>query len=1231
MKSRHSSNFENSQAKICRDKCINVLFCDISIPRHYHPSININTLINGWSIQIRTAENNVIHMAGNQYIMDAITECESIVGPENGTLPVLLSQNSNIENSNKNDKQSGIRLKNSHAIRLINYSKYMTDEKVNDCNGKRKAYEPRKFYMKRKLSKSISQVTNTIFKINRDKNGDFISKFSSLNSFYVENDEIKIKKEINFPDEESIHELDVYENANIFNQNLIPLPQDKNTLIKGQLKPIKGEIETINDTYVKKQINDYTLTIQDKKNYDKKNFLNIPISNAIKSRGENIAHIFGSIGANGKPIEPGNIDNYTKRLNSQNENGRNNFGLDSKNVKKLDRTDGLLSMALKKKQKNLLNNEIINHGTWKHSKTIDSKLRKNYQNIQFLKMENQKNENIDKCNNYNNETITETPKIILESKDKHSTDDEKIEIYVVDNVTFLYKFGLKYPNSFCKLQLRKEFYSPTEPIIEENLEIIFDQLLSDILDTHCVKISKERRMFALLFLDRHKINRQTDPKSIPMDVKLELTKSIKNSDTYFCRYYHIYNSKDKNCHLLGIHSNFIIFAQKSHWENKHNIIIEKIMWYNQILALYCPSKYSLLVKTKRKTRVIYASNAKQINLLIEAFLTEIESNNVYVEFIRNVVSDDENFLSCKKGQLAKLEEISEFDGYYYGNYKDKKGYIDPVNVTPVPLYNVPSELFQEKFIKYEDEIKKSENYKWMHNSLLKFGVEHFRRQNIGPLNQNIKYHTRDEDNTEAVKEKLRWTNGYLKDSLINFNDPHINKLAVRSFKYIHTFMEDSQKKNKYELVMWPLKKSKQCSYLKDEIICQICKQLIDNYSLEAESVHMGFVQLYILTLYFLPSIRLINAVKDFLYTAKNIIYPPYKDLIQSIIYHLQVPETKLYQNNLSKKEFNNILNSVIYQENIYLISEKCFTCKIQSLSTARDILLKYNKCYPFEEDDTIENYKVYMIFHDTKSNNKCKIPLLLNDYINDVKNLHDINYKKGRPIYLIIKVHNLDKFDLKNLRNDFHINEQFNQVMNYYLSGYYIADVPNNLSKNGICNQISILSAIVQKFSSLNSTKKYIKKILPKYIETVAKLPTNEWVSRIYQANQHFNTHLEHDSLYLQRLFLNILSKWPLYGFIFQNVKMSNSPEDHLLAINNTNFVIINNKSVNSYKIDEIKSLKLEKKMKTPFEEQMLLNINTINNQNIQISSHTKYDVHYSNYELISEFSISSSNSKIVP
>ncbi|KAL2298864.1 hypothetical protein Nmel_014472 [Mimus melanotis] len=129
--------------------------------------------------------------------------------------------------------------------------------------------------------------------------------------------------------------------------------------------------------------------------------------------------------------------------------------------------------------------------------------------------------------------------------------------------------------------------------------------------------------------------------------------------------------------------------------------------------------------------------------------------------------------------------------------------------------------------------------------MLAFAQRHFRAAQRGTTDsRGMK--------VPSVLEMLTFTKIPIQESLIEFVDGGLNKLAAEAFQAVMKFMGDHPLRGQTELdvVCTILKLCAEHEVLRDEVYCQITKQITNNTSSKPDSCQRGWRLLYILAAYY---------------------------------------------------------------------------------------------------------------------------------------------------------------------------------------------------------------------------------------------------------------------------------------------------------------------------------------------------------------------------------------------
>eukprot|EP00127_Corallochytrium_limacisporum_P001319 Clim_evm9s51 gene=Clim_evmTU9s51 len=157
--------------------------------------------------------------------------------------------------------------------------------------------------------------------------------------------------------------------------------------------------------------------------------------------------------------------------------------------------------------------------------------------------------------------------------------------------------------------------------------------------------------------------------------------------------------------------------------------------------------------------------------------------------------------------------------------------------------------------------KRRERHKRQAFSFVEFGIRHFRSMHVcdkrmKPIGKEISL---DGLSNERLATIVQFTEYPIKDSLLKFmdKDKTIRTSAVITFTEIMKFMGDyPTKRSDYETFLTVLKIGHQNKALPDEVYCQLMKQLTNNRSSAPSAPAKGWSMLAMMTMYLVPTVAL---------------------------------------------------------------------------------------------------------------------------------------------------------------------------------------------------------------------------------------------------------------------------------------------------------------------------------------------------------------------------------------
>uniref|UniRef100_A0AAX7UBA0 Myosin XVAb n=1 Tax=Astatotilapia calliptera TaxID=8154 RepID=A0AAX7UBA0_ASTCA len=388
-----------------------------------------------------------------------------------------------------------------------------------------------------------------------------------------------------------------------------------------------------------------------------------------------------------------------------------------------------------------------------------------------------------------------------------------------------------YTNVPWRLYLRKEVFYPKDsfnsPLV---LDLIFKQIVNDTLSEACVRVTRdERQKMKALFGSLQNM----DP--VEEHVKKTVVTAARETwEIYFSRLFPASGSVGTGVQVLSVsHSGIkLLKTVKSSATAPDYFRVLRPYTYADILFVTIPSENMLEFNLTNEKLILFSTKAPQVKHLIDMFINEIKKDSDYVIAERNFVTDERSMLSFHKGDIIRLQVMDGLEkGYSYGCVVRKK-------------------------VVFLEELKRdTQDFGW------KFGAV-FGRSGAFPaecvhpvappdflsLPLDRKSEPRGGAGQFAVfavvtlrpHRVVRVTflvlcsplQTPLTESLIEFTDPAMNRVAADLFLSMMRFMGDSPLRGltEQEVVSTFLKLIREFSLMRDEAYCQLLKQLTTNTS-----------------------------------------------------------------------------------------------------------------------------------------------------------------------------------------------------------------------------------------------------------------------------------------------------------------------------------------------------------------------------------------------------------------
>ncbi|KAK1886356.1 Unconventional myosin-XV, partial [Dissostichus eleginoides] len=457
-----------------------------------------------------------------------------------------------------------------------------------------------------------------------------------------------------------------------------------------------------------------------------------------------------------------------------------------------------------------------------------------------------------------------------------------------------------YTNVPWRLYLRKEVFYPKDsfnnPLV---LDLIFKQIVNDTLSEACVRITRDERQKMKGLFAKHAVEQNMDP--VEEHVKKTIVTAARETwEIYFSRLFPASGSVGTGVQVLSVsHSGIkLLKTVKSSAAAPDYFRVLRPYTYADILFVTIPSENMLEFNLTNEKLILFSAKAPQVKHLIDTFINEIKKDSDYVIAERNFVTDDRSMLSFHKGDIIRLQVMDGLEkGYNYGCVVRKKVVfleelkretqdfafpaecvhaVAPPDFLSLPLdrkseprggagqFNVSSavavavastmaahEIDQtiekvsiDGFAEGDLDERALQDSKY---DMLEFAKKYFRQGN-NMKGDSMKGKSKNRDSREPT-EMIKFSKTPLTESLIEFTDMAMNRVAADLFQSVMRFMGDapSRGSTEQEVITTFLKLIGEFTLMRDEAYCQLLKQLTANTSSKPDSCQRGWRLLYILT------------------------------------------------------------------------------------------------------------------------------------------------------------------------------------------------------------------------------------------------------------------------------------------------------------------------------------------------------------------------------------------------
>ncbi|XP_026865148.2 myosin VIIAa [Electrophorus electricus] len=722
--------------------------------------------------------------------------------------------------------------------------------------------------------------------------------------------------------------------------------------------------------------------------------------------------------------------------------------------------------------------------------------------------------------------------------------------------------GVKFGEYRCDREDLAELASQ-QYYVDYGSEILLERLLSLIpsyVPDRDISSTKTVEKWAHFIMAAHKKGIYTQKHVDPQKVKEEVVDFARYKwPLLFSRFYEAFKfsgpSLPKNDVIVAVNWTGVYFV-----DEQEQVLLE--LSFPEINAVSSSSGGKLLgqsftVATIKGDEYTFTSNnAEDIRDLIVTFLEGLRRRSKFVVALQDnpsPVGDDATFLSFAKGDLIILDQDTGeqvmTSGWAHGvNDRTKqKGdfpadcvYVLPTVTRPqldiVALVTMTPDQRQESIrvsqVVLPESVEREKPY-----TLEEFSYDHFRPPPKHTLSRVMITKNRGKDKLwSCTREPLKQP--LLKKVLAH---EELSQEACMAFIAIMKYMGDYPSKRTRsvnELTDQIFEGALKAEPMKDEIFCQILKQLTDNHVKYSEE--KGWELLWLCTGLFPPSNVLLPHVQRFLQSKKH--HPLAPDCMQRLQKALRNGSRK-YPPHLVEVEAIQHKTTQIFHK-VYFPDDTDEAFEVESSTKAKDFCLNISGRLLLKSP---EGFSLFVKISDKV------ISVPEGDFFFDfVRHLTD-RIKKARPAKDgIVPSLTYQVFFMKKLwTSTIPGKDSFaDSIFHYY------QELPKYLRGYHKCSRDEVfqLAALIYRVkfeddkSYFPSIPKLLKELIPH--DLIRQLSPDDWKRSILA---YFNKQAGKSREEAKLMFLKIIFKWPTFGSAFFEVKQTtepNLPEILLIAIN---------------------------------------------------------------------------------
>ncbi|XP_054246854.1 unconventional myosin-XV [Indicator indicator] len=790
-----------------------------------------------------------------------------------------------------------------------------------------------------------------------------------------------------------------------------------------------------------------------------------------------------------------------------------------------------------------------------------------------------------------------------------------------------------YHNVPWRIYIRKEVFYPKDSINNPLLlDLIFRQIFSDTLSDTCIRISQEERLRLKSLFAENKLD-SFSPVATESVKREIITAARDGCEVYFSRLFPATGSVGTGVQILAVSHTGVKLLRLVKGTNVpgEQLRVLRAYSYAEVLFVTTPSRNMLEFNLCSEKLILFSPKAPQVKAMVDHFITELRKDSQYVVAVRNYSPEDRRQLSFHKGDIIHLQPLKnpERDHYYGCVVRKKVMYLEELKSGTQDFgwkfgaIHGRSGLFPTEFVQpvaapdfvhlpaEKKEEPRDKQGKVAASAAVAVAVastavaqELDRKTEVSPSSTTFteapegeqlaagagtcpmlafaqqyfrvaQHGTMDSCGTkDNVLEMLTFTKIPIQESLIEFMDGGISKLATEAFQAVMKFMGDYPPRGHTDLdtICTILKLCAEHEVLRDELYCQVIKQITNNTSSKPDSCQKGWRLLYILAAYYKCSEVLRPFLLTFLQNASSHPELPFQGIAKACEQNLR----KTFQfggRNLfpSSMELRAMVAGRSAKRQLFLLPGGIERhLKIKTCSVALDVIEELCCEMGLQQPEALDEYILFVV---TERGQSVR-PLTRREYVLDVAaetERRDSNYTFwcrrvvwSQPL----------KFD-----NELYVTVHYNQVLPDYLKGLFTVLPPARPAEQHFPHvaKLAALQHRAKDHHHIPTTREMQDYIPPQLFRL---LKAQSWLHMVTQHMQQTQALSAHQA---RAQFLGLLSAYPMFGssfFYIQSCSNNAIVSPCILAVNQNGLNFLSKEThepIAKFSLKEIQSTRTQR------------------------------------------------------